>query len=803
EKILGRTEDIQHLEFFWKLYVKRFVYKENKFPLLTTEMLRCGRKNNVEDLINSIKSGNKKIKIISDSIDEGKAFVYSALESTKELKEKYLIRSVILYDDKGINNVINDLQLYDNCILVLGCETQHIQTLMEKNIVIELSGDNVSDKQDGDIVLNRFRSDEFVESTKDQEIPEAQLEFLGIACFGSITLLEYLPCNNQNRPSNWVDDKFIGASLANMWNNKSGSQYKDRDFMNNISLQDEYTKPKSIKSILKGDNSPIIKKNNIIKVKSPIALFACLSSSNEILEDYYDMLEKNIINVFSDLTEKYSGFSDIGISEDMPLAHLSNKDKEYSDHLRKGLAMSLLCISVINEEKNVLDGKNGREFVNDIMKKIPQLNEKINSIASLSDNLDILFEASPDFFIKILHRIIQEKPELLTERNLYCNQLYHHFIRSLYILAFLPEYFDKVCDIFCKMHEVYGDIKIGPTAIQQLQDLFILWNPQTDTKFELRQEKLRKIIQDYPDIGWKIILHILPEDFLSVTPNQRPRIRVSKNKENTVPKIMTCGEIWAEYDEVYKLAIENINNLPERWGNIIEKITNFTACYYFCDKILPELQNKLNETIKITDNNVKNLIWKKIDKKYNQHKIYDGTYWSIFNKENLKKTKNIKNFIEDNWKKLQPKNYEELELIKMFIGSDTEYKTKYYKLKEFERLQIDKAKELLNSKKGQKTINNILEVKIDEYNYNNLPFALTQASENKEKLFEIFKNICANKNIQEENKISFIKSGFYKYGEEWLNLSSNIWKDNNDNLILFMLEIIKIYILIIRIICVE
>ena len=126
---------------------------------------------------------------------------------------------------------------------------------MKKNIVIELSGDNVSDKQDGDIVLNRFRSDEFVESTKDQEISEAQLEFLGIACFGSITLLEYLPCNNQKSPSSWVDDKFIGASLANMWSNKLDSQYKDRDFMNNISFRDEYTKPKSIKSILKGDRS--------------------------------------------------------------------------------------------------------------------------------------------------------------------------------------------------------------------------------------------------------------------------------------------------------------------------------------------------------------------------------------------------------------------------------------------------------------------------------------------------------------------------------------------------------------------
>jgi len=532
---------------FWEDFSGRFN------PPLTEEVLLCERENDAKDTIRALLASKSLQRYVADTDEEVIAFVVAAIRKAKP-------RIRLLLEAKTL--VIDSLEAGRYCLsspsplafLLRGdaakSPSQFAQcgstivpvTLQQKNIEAHS--------------LRRPYIHELADSLRSMGFSHADANKYAYGSGRSLTALARLIPSGSAPAPVWLDsmDLLLPVILINSWN----TDYKlDKEVVQEFTDKAYDTYDSLLRMQLLKPEYPIEFEGGVWKSRTP--LDSLIHIGHLITDNHLKKLEKIIIQVFS---QEEPDLSSLSFQEQIELPQTS-----YSTWLREGLAQTLLMIAVWGKNENLfpyLSKWKCEHFAERIVSHLLQ-----QSDAPLIDHelLSYFAEASPKIFLNILEKLIQQSNDwtgfLFTEKVEYGipSGKHTYLLFALERLAWLPEYFEQVTVIMAHLAHIDPGGQLGNRPIRSLVDIFCLEIPNTHASLEQKKHALESIIAQHEDIGWKILVSLLPELHRKTSfIRAKPRFRDA----GELPS-MTYQQLWDVQDEmalkVIELAAFNLDKL--------------------------------------------------------------------------------------------------------------------------------------------------------------------------------------------------------------------------------------------------
>lgn len=273
-------------------------------------------------------------------------------------------------------------------------------------------------------------------------------------------------------------------------------------------------------------------------------------------------------------------------------AAIHEKNLRYSKNLREGIAESLVWLG-INGGMLMNCSPDKRRHVSLLAIREIFSNSSWKLWGSLNDLLPTLAEAAPGEFLNTVEHALHQTPcpfdELFAQeesgiggRNYMTGLLW-----ALEGLAWHEEYLVRVVVILAELasHDPGGNWANRPS--NSLTKILLPWYPQTLASVEKRTVSIKAIKSDFPEIAWKVLLSLLPNQHQSSSGTHKPRWR-KRISEDWKPSV--THEEYREQVTAYaaiavdmaradieklKVLVRNLDNLPKpSFDNVLEYLSS-------------------------------------------------------------------------------------------------------------------------------------------------------------------------------------------------------------------------------------
>ncbi len=372
----------------------------------------------------------------------------------------------------------------------------------------------------------------------------------------------------------------------------------------------------SVREILQLPASPLTLKNGIWRVVDRKNLWQALAS--RVFDVYLKTFRKCAVKVLSECDPKFEL-----PKEERYLAEIHDKIKQHSPELRKGLAESL---ALLGDQHSVLKHCSLELRQSAALLTIRDILETADWViwGSLDSLLPILAEASPSEFLSAVQQALQRTPcpfeKLFSEESpLFSRDESGGFgatyttglLWALEALAWDEEQFVKVCVLLGKLAERDPGGKWLNRPAGSLNTILLPWLSQTSASVEKRKTALKTLIEDVPDVAWKLLLGLLPGQTTTSTQTHRPSWR------NTIPddwkEDMDIEEYQSQVRTIATFTIEmacreierledlvgQLNSLPREAFNRIMEELSFERLSGVPETQRVELWEKLTEFVRV------------------------------------------------------------------------------------------------------------------------------------------------------------------------------------------------------------
>lgn len=322
---------------------------------------------------------------------------------------------------------------------------------------------------------------------------------------------------------------------------------------------DEFVK--GIEEIKQNPGVPLSKENGLWKVTKREILWEQLGS--RIFDRHLEMFKEIAITVLSERDPAFELPKD-----ERYAANIQGKTLAHSPSLRKGIAESL---ALLGNRAEALVNCSPEKAHSIVILTIREIFKDADWVlwGSLNSLLPILAEAAPREFLAAIIRSLRLKPnpfvELFSQEGggFTGTNYLTGLLWALETLAWVPEYLVDTCIILGKLasHDKGGQWANRPD--NSLTAIFLPWLPQTLADIDKRAVAVKTLCVELPDIGWKLLIDLLPGRHGSSMYNPKPKWIIQVPEDIKV----TNKEYWeqnARYAELtVKMAEENIARLTE------------------------------------------------------------------------------------------------------------------------------------------------------------------------------------------------------------------------------------------------
>ena len=319
------------------------------------------------------------------------------------------------------------------------------------------------------------------------------------------------------------------------------------------------------------ENTPFSLKNGIWKIKNRFSLWQSLGS--RIFDEHIENLKKIAVSV---LTEKNPAF-DLE-PESRFFASAYDKHHKYSQCIRKGLS-EILAILGNNSESltNCSDGK-AKNIVSLSLAEIFD-NADWRLWASLNDLLPILSEADPSKFLDSVEKALnskscpftelfaQESTGGITGRNYMIGLLW-----ALEGLAWDEKYLVRSCIVLGGLANDDPGGNYANRPKNSLATILLPWFPQTTASIKKRKAAVKTICNEYPEVGWNLLLSLLPNKQSTTSGSHKPEFRniIPGNWEDKVSN----KDYWDQVSFYADLAVSMAKDDTKRIEELIKNLAN-------------------------------------------------------------------------------------------------------------------------------------------------------------------------------------------------------------------------------------
>lgn len=603
------SDGILTTEVFWQEFA--FGPRGEMSPLMVT----AGRETESQSLMTFL-SGQPNIKgIKAASKDEAIAFIIASAKNFEASHQDiFFSRSIIVSTQDSFRNV-----RINNRYLNLIAKFDELQILFAAvadghHVLVPLGPDDTFNQET--ITLPKLSRDGQVNALKLLGLNEDKAIAYSRDAGRDLTVLKRLLKYPQSKVE-WLKRtdvrSIVPAMLLGRWNdNKPG----DQQLLQILSGQTfiEYAK------ILNGwkdiIETPILQIGDTWRLVSPLDMWNNLSPF--LVQDDFVLLRSAFDTAFK------NGNPEMPAEEGAITFPGFTRGKTFSSWSREGLLQSLILIGLYGNGLQIKGLTEPQLWVDDLIADL--LNGATADLwISLDHELPLLAEASPKSFLSAVAEglsmtespilaMFKETPGFLSSTTNYTGLLW-----ALEGLAWTPEYLNDVGLILAhlSMEDPGGSIVNRP--INSLTEIFKTWHFQTLANLDQRKEAIRNIVSEFPEIAWKLLVNLLPDDHGVAHPTNKMRWRNFGTGED-------IEYFWEEIYETHSFAVEQLldlyNGSSERLVTLIKESVNLTNP----DRIkIVELAKKANKE-QILD---KSELWKTVRSILYKHRSHPKTDWAL------------------------------------------------------------------------------------------------------------------------------------------------------------------------------
>ena len=307
-----------------------------------------------------------------------------------------------------------------------------------------------------------------------------------------------------------------------------------------------------LREVLQTHDTPLTYKNGLWSFKDRLHSWQDLGC--RLFDDHMDTFKAIVLEVLrvDDPSFELPG-------EERYAAAVYGKVLPYSGNLREGLAETLALIGSRPDSLTYCSfGKANSIAVLSIRELLE--NSDWRRWGSLNDLLPTLSEAHPDEFLSAVEIAIARDPspfDMLFEQEdtgVFGRSYITGLLWALEGIAWDEAYLSRTAVILAEIasHDPGGNWANRPG--NSLTDIFLPWLPHTLASVEKRQAALRSICAEQPEVAWKLLESLLPNQHSSTSGTHKPVLR------STIPegweKGVTNGEYWKQSRFCSELIVE-------------------------------------------------------------------------------------------------------------------------------------------------------------------------------------------------------------------------------------------------------
>ena len=382
--------------------------------------------------------------------------------------------------------------------------------------------------QESCITLEPLSDRAFTEGLEKMGLDRERIQRLERASGRSLTVLRrQLAQSEAIRSPEWSSDQNLASSLvplmlAGAWvANKDADQY----LMTELAGVNDYDQlEKNFNRLLDLEDSPVWS----------VGGFRGVVSKSDALFGIHQWMTPAQIDRFIEIAELVLSERNpaLDLAEDQRwAAQMYGKAREISSPLRKGIAESLVLLSVHG------DSLMANRLPTNLEHRAARLIDKLldpmtpDRLKSQSSNFPLYAEAAPEAFLAIFEgdlalanpvvaSLMQPIDNTSFQRNYRTGLLW-----ALELLAWQPEWLDRVVVLLAKLAEIEPKDNWVNKPSASLYGIFRAWMPQTAAPIDQRIAVFDRLTQKHPQVAWQIATASFALGQQVAMPSSRPKWR--------------------------------------------------------------------------------------------------------------------------------------------------------------------------------------------------------------------------------------------------------------------------------------
>ncbi len=597
-------------------------------PPLPSQLFTTSRSDASTSLEAVFSGESRRLFFFAESEDDVEDFVAAYLSTLDEEKAQEYANRCLFISDQEAWRTVSELRqshvLVASPRLGLDSERQDLQAVATRKghaVVIPLcdvlSGDNP------EIIKLRSPSQSQVETVlRDAGFPEVRARELGGIGGGRISALRRHLLGLGSVPPyvNWDTARELAqAALAGQWN---ANNPVDLRAMEAILGKNYGEWIETLRAEVLRSDSPLIQTDERWRFVARSEAWNALGI--RITDNDLDRFEVTAVAVLSERDPKFD------LPEDERFAaSIHGKVLEYSSFLRKGLAETLALLGA--RPKALSECSQGKAETTALL-VVRQLLNKASweRWASLDTLLPLLAEASPNEFLDAVesvlidlscapfHQIFAEEGNGGISGWNYMSGL----LWALESLAWSSDYLPRVSVILADIASIDPGGNWANRPANSLADIYLPWHVQTTAPFEKRKRAIQAVLKEQPEVGWSLLLALLPHGHGLTSGCHKPVWRefIPCDWEDSVLR----SEYWEQIMAFTELAVELAKQDSEKLIALIGRLSDLPKAAH--DSILSHL---LSDAITGLSETERLPIWEELDKIVRRHRKFSDADWAL------------------------------------------------------------------------------------------------------------------------------------------------------------------------------
>ncbi|MDQ1438206.1 MAG: hypothetical protein QOK43_1835 [Acidimicrobiaceae bacterium] len=259
-------------------------------------------------------------------------------------------------------------------------------------------------------------------------------------------------------------------------------------------------------------------------------------------------------------------------------ASLDDGGLDYSNQARQGVATGMAVLGAFGESLVAGTGRSGEEWAGAVVFRVLREANKDGTgrrWASVSELLPLMAEAAPRVFLEAVREgLAGPQPVLATmfqdrgeEGALHSSSPHTGLLWALENLAWPPQHFAESVRLLAMLADMDPGGRLSNRPQASIERIMCSWHPDTAVDAQGRLDAIDLILSRSPDIGWRLMLSLLPDRIGSTHfPTHEPQYRDWKPARQPV----LVAEFWQFIAEVVDRMLNTVDMHVGRWRELLE-----------------------------------------------------------------------------------------------------------------------------------------------------------------------------------------------------------------------------------------